>query len=57
MILLAEVTLFELLRQGGWAMYPLGLLSMVLLALVLHAWMQTSRTWTRSSPITRRTTR
>jgi biopolymer transport protein ExbB len=38
-----EITLFELLQQGGWAMYPLGSLSLALLALVLFAWMQTSR--------------
>ncbi len=40
---LAEITLFELLKQGGWAMYPLGILSMVLLALILYVWIQTSR--------------
>jgi biopolymer transport protein ExbB len=41
--LLAEVTLFELLKQGGWAMYPLGALSLTLFALILLVWMQTSR--------------
>ncbi|MGC9452315.1 MAG: MotA/TolQ/ExbB proton channel family protein [Oceanipulchritudo sp.] len=38
-----QTTLFELLKQGGWAMYPLGTLSLALFALVLFAWMQTSR--------------
>jgi biopolymer transport protein ExbB len=42
-MILAQVTLFELLRQGGWAMYPLGTLSLTLMGLVLFAWMQTSR--------------
>ncbi|WP_238710422.1 MotA/TolQ/ExbB proton channel family protein [Oceanipulchritudo coccoides] len=40
---LAQITLFELLQQGGWAMYPLGCLSMTLFALILFSWMQTSR--------------
>lgn len=43
MALLAQITLFELLSQGGWAMYPLGLLSLTLFMLILFAWMQTSR--------------
>ena len=42
MMPLAEITLFELLQQGGWAMYPLGILSMALFALILFTWMQTS---------------
>jgi biopolymer transport protein ExbB len=41
--LIAEVTLFELLKQGGWAMYPLGGLSLTLFVLILLVWMQTSR--------------
>jgi len=40
---MATVTLFELLQQGGWAMYPLGSLSLCLISLVLFAWMLTSR--------------
>lgn len=39
---LAQISLFELLRQGGWAMWPLGLLSATLMGLVLLAWWQTS---------------
>ena len=58
-----EITLFELLKQGGWAMYPLGTLSLTLFALVLFAWMQTSpgyfgfqsSRWT-SHPVTRQLT-
>lgn len=38
-----QTTLFELLQQGGWAMYPLGTLSLTLFALLLFSWMQTSR--------------
>ncbi|MGA1205320.1 MAG: MotA/TolQ/ExbB proton channel family protein [Opitutales bacterium] len=38
-----KTTLFELLQQGGWAMYPLGGLSLTLFALILYVWMQTSR--------------
>lgn len=43
MSFLPTITLFELLKQGGWAMYPLGILSLSLFALVLYSWMQTSR--------------
>ena len=38
-----KTSLFELLQQGGWAMYPLGSLSLALFALILFAWLQTSR--------------
>lgn len=56
----AEITLFELLKQGGWAMFPLGGLSLTLFVLILLVWMQTSRghfglrpsRWT-DSPVTR----
>ena len=41
-LLLAQITLFDLLRQGGWAMFPLGLLCLLLFTLVLFAWMRTS---------------
>lgn len=40
--MLAQITLFDLLRQGGWAMIPLSLLSLTLLMLILFAWMRTS---------------
>lgn len=60
MILIAEITLLDLLRQGGWAMYPLGSLSCALFVLILFTWLQTSRgffglqpsRWT-SHPVTR----
>jgi len=42
-LIIAEVSLFQLLREGGWAMYPLGLLSITLFSLILLSWMQTSR--------------
>ena len=40
---LAQITLLDLLKQGGWAMYPLGILSCTLFVLILFSWMQTSR--------------
>jgi biopolymer transport protein ExbB len=40
---IAQVSLFELLQQGGWAMYPLGGLSLTLFSLILFSWMQTSQ--------------
>lgn len=43
MMPVAEVTLFQLLKQGGWAMYPLGTLSLCLFSLILFSWMLTSR--------------
>lgn len=36
-----EISLFDLLKQGGWAMYPLSLLSMGLFALILYIGMLT----------------
>ena len=41
--MIAQVTLFQLLSQGGWAMYPLGTLSLTLFALILFTWLQTTR--------------
>ncbi|MEX0330845.1 MAG: MotA/TolQ/ExbB proton channel family protein [Puniceicoccaceae bacterium] len=38
-----NTTLYELLQQGGWAMFPLGSLSLALFALILFTWIQTSR--------------
>lgn len=35
-------SLFDLLRQGGWAMWPLGFLSLTLFFLLFHCWQQTS---------------
>lgn len=40
---IGQITLFQLLQQGGWAMYPLGGLSLALFSLILLAWLQTSR--------------
>lgn len=41
--MIAQVTLFQLLSQGGWAMYPLGTLSLTLFVLILFTWLQTTR--------------
>ena len=38
-----QTTLFDLLQQGGWAMFPLGALSLSLFALILFTWLQTSQ--------------
>ncbi len=35
-------SLFDLLRQGGWAMWPLGFLSLASFFLFYHCWQQTS---------------
>jgi biopolymer transport protein ExbB len=34
---IAQISLFELLQQGGWAMYPLGGLSLTLFSLILFS--------------------
>ncbi len=38
-----STTLLDLLLQGGWAMYPLGLFCMVMLYLIIHCLLQTRR--------------
>lgn len=35
--------LFELISQGGWAMWPLGGCSLVMFFLIVYGWMQTVR--------------
>ena len=37
------MNLWEMIKQGGWAMYPLGLCSLSMLFLILHCWRETSR--------------
>jgi hypothetical protein len=39
----ASISLFDLMRQGGWAMFPLGLLSFTLFTLILLSWLQTTK--------------
>jgi biopolymer transport protein ExbB len=39
----ADLNLWGLIKQGGWAMYPLGLCSVVMLLLVLHAVRETTQ--------------
>ncbi len=36
-----SMNLFDLIKQGGWAMWPLGLCSLVMLYLIIHCWRQT----------------
>ena len=38
------LSLWGMIRQGGWAMYPLGLCSLSMLFLILHCWRETNRT-------------
>lgn len=39
-----NLNLWGLIQQGGWAMYPLGLCSVVMLFLILHAMRETAAT-------------
>ena len=36
------LSLWGMIKQGGWAMYPLGLCSLSMLFLILHCWRETS---------------
>ena len=38
-----NLNLWGLIKQGGWAMYPLGLCSVVMLFLILHGVRETTR--------------
>ena len=37
-----ELNLWKLILQGGWAMYPLGICSMVMFFLIFDAWKETA---------------
>jgi biopolymer transport protein ExbB len=37
------LSLWGMIKQGGWAMYPLGLCSLSMLFLILHCWRETNR--------------
>lgn len=39
----ASLNLWGLIKQGGWAMYPLGLCSLVMFFLIFYAWKETQR--------------
>jgi len=39
----ARLSLWGLIQQGGWAMYPLGLCSLVMFFLIFYAWKETQR--------------
>lgn len=39
----ANLSLWGLIQQGGWAMYPLGLCSLVMFFLIFYAWKETHR--------------
>ncbi len=38
-----SLSLWGMIQQGGWAMYPLGLCSLAMFFLIFHSWKQTSR--------------
>ncbi len=33
-----NTSLWGLIQQGGWAMYPLGLCSLTMIFLIIHSW-------------------
>lgn len=37
------LSLWGMIKQRGWAMYPLGLCSLSMLFLILHCWRETNR--------------
>jgi len=39
----SAINLFDLILKGGWAMYPLALLLLLLFVLIFHCWQQTSK--------------
>jgi biopolymer transport protein ExbB len=39
----ASLSLWGLIQQGGWAMYPLGLCSLIMFFLIFYAWKETRR--------------
>lgn len=39
----ADLSLWGLIQQGGWAMYPLGLCSLVMFFLIFYGWKETHR--------------
>ncbi|PXA03296.1 hypothetical protein DDZ13_12795 [Coraliomargarita sinensis] len=39
----ANLSLWGLIQQGGWAMYPLGICSLVMFFLIFYAWKETQR--------------
>jgi biopolymer transport protein ExbB len=39
----AQLSLWGLIQQGGWAMYPLGFCSVVMFFLIFYAWKETQR--------------
>jgi biopolymer transport protein ExbB len=49
-----SISLLDLLMQGGWAMYPLGMLSMALLYLAIFSWQQTRRNLYEQPEVTER---
>ncbi|MEM8867686.1 MAG: MotA/TolQ/ExbB proton channel family protein [Verrucomicrobiota bacterium] len=38
----SSVSLFGLIQQGGWAMYPLGICSLAMFFLIFYAWKETN---------------
>ncbi len=40
----SNLSLWGLIQQGGWAMYPLGTCSLIMFFLIFYSWKETSRT-------------
>ena len=38
-----SLSLWGMIKQGGWAMYPLGACSLSMLFLIIHCWRETLR--------------
>jgi biopolymer transport protein ExbB len=38
-----SLSLWGMIKQGGWAMYPLGLCSLTMFFLILHCWRETNK--------------
>lgn len=49
-----SISLLDLLMQGGWAMFPLGMLSMALLYLAVFSWQQTRKSLYEHAEVTDR---
>ena len=39
----SSLSLWSLIQQGGWAMYPLGACSLIMFFLIFYSWKETSR--------------
>lgn len=52
-----DLNLWDLILQGGWAMYPLGTCSLIMFFLIFYSWRETSRKKFFDAPIVEQATR